>query len=79
LKFIKSFEPIAQNNVVIEEIDGDEDDQCKLIEERPVVLSQCVTQTVEGSAEYPLSVVVDEVVGDDFVADEGVGDGVVGE
>ncbi|RXH75452.1 hypothetical protein DVH24_030173 [Malus domestica] len=86
MEFIKSFEPIAQSSVVIEEINGDEDDQCKLVEERLVQVRRPVQMNrgkaklaieypvsgLGGAAEDPLGRVGDEVVGDDFVADKGV-------
>ncbi|RXH92842.1 hypothetical protein DVH24_011866 [Malus domestica] len=40
MKFMKSFESVAQSMVVIEELDGDDDDQCNLIEERPVQVNR---------------------------------------
>lgn len=52
LKFIKSFEPITQTNVVIQEIDGDEDDQ-----RRPVQISKGNGKL---AFEYPVSGLVDD-------------------
>ncbi|KAB2594620.1 hypothetical protein D8674_036800 [Pyrus ussuriensis x Pyrus communis] len=83
MEFIKSFEPVDQSSVVIEEINGNEDDQCKLIEEMPVQVNRgkaklALEYPVNGlsPANDPLSVVTDKIVSDDFMADEGMGEGV---
>ncbi|KAB2616894.1 hypothetical protein D8674_012763 [Pyrus ussuriensis x Pyrus communis] len=72
MEFIESFEPIDQSCVVIEEINGDEDDQCKLIEEMLV-------QVNRGKAKLALEYPVSGLVSDDFVADEGMSEGVPNE
>ena len=58
MEFIKSFEPVTQSSMVTEEIDCDEDDQCKLIEKKAVPVKRPV-QVNRGKAklviEYPIS------------------------
>ncbi|KAM1234908.1 hypothetical protein ACFX2J_004434 [Malus domestica] len=82
MKFMKSFESVAQSKVVIEELDGDNDDQCNLIEERPVQVNigkgkLAIEYPVNGlGGEYSVpSQCVTQVVKE--VADE-MGDRVVG-
>ncbi|TQD89269.1 hypothetical protein C1H46_025118 [Malus baccata] len=78
MKFMKSFESVAQSKVVIEELDCDEDDQCNLIEEMPMQVNRGKAKLV---IEYPVSGlsvvgegVPDERVDDERVVDEGVED-----
>ncbi|TQD79338.1 hypothetical protein C1H46_035112 [Malus baccata] len=52
MKFMKSFEPIAQSRVVIKELDGDEDDECNLKEERPMQVNRGKAKL---AIEYPVS------------------------
>ncbi|KAB2609303.1 hypothetical protein D8674_012471 [Pyrus ussuriensis x Pyrus communis] len=49
---MKSFELLAQSMVIIEELDGDEDDQCNLIKERPVQVNRGKAKL---AIEYPVS------------------------
>ncbi|RXI02320.1 hypothetical protein DVH24_026850 [Malus domestica] len=90
MKFMKSFESVAQSMVVIEELDGDDDDQCNLIEERPVQVNrgkgklaiEYLVNSLGGECNVPsqyVTQVVEEVPderGDRVVSDEVVGKGV---
>ncbi|KAM2334075.1 hypothetical protein ACFXTH_011670 [Malus domestica] len=88
MKFMKSFEPVAQSRVVTEELDGGKDDQCNLIEEMPMQVNRGKAKL---AIKYPISgfsgecsvpsqcvtQVVEEVP--DEMGDRVVGDGVMGE
>ncbi|KAM1048982.1 hypothetical protein ACFX2C_028132 [Malus domestica] len=52
MKFMKSFELVAQSHVVIKKLDGDEDDQCKRIRETP---GQVNRGNAKLAIEYPIS------------------------
>ncbi|KAB2628899.1 hypothetical protein D8674_033694 [Pyrus ussuriensis x Pyrus communis] len=88
MEFMKSFEPIAQSRVVVEELDGDEDDQCNLIEKRPVQVNRGKAKLaieypvngLGGECSVPSQCVIQAVKEvPDEMGDRIVGDGVVGE